>query len=124
MRELKKLIDFYNEKHQRIYNKLLFDLAQDIMKMLSDEELTQIYEANKEPFATISSMREEDILKRPDLIQRAIDIFSAHIENRPVTLNELRKMNLNELREYTASLIKNTDEKTLIEVNALKESLL
>jgi hypothetical protein len=50
--------------------------------MLTDDELTKIYEKENELFGFLSSQREEEVLQRPDLIQRAIDIFAEYLKNK------------------------------------------
>ena len=90
IKELEKLFESYNRQHVEIYNKMLFSLAQDIMKMLTDDELTKIYEKENELFGFLSSQREEEVLQRPDLIQRAIDIFAEYLKNKDQSFEEFQ----------------------------------
>ena len=79
------------------------------MKFLTDEELTKIYEKENELFGFLSSQREEDILQRPDLIQRAIDIFAEYLKNKDLTFEDFQQMELVEINNYMSSFIKNKD---------------
>ena len=123
IKELEKLFESYTLQHTEIYNKLLFSLAQDIMKMLTDDELTKIYEKENELFGFLSSQREEDILKRPDLIQGAIDIFVEYIKNKDQSFEEFQEMDISEIKNYISNFIKNKDRKTYEAILQFKKSL-
>ena len=123
IKELEKLFESYTLQHTEIYNKLLFSLAQDIMKMLTDDELTKIYEKENELFGFLSSQREEDILKRPDLIQGAIDIFVEYIKNKDQSFEEFQEMDISEIKNYISNFIKNKDKKTYEAILQFKKSL-
>ncbi len=123
IKELEKLLDSYNRQHSEVYNKMLFSLAQDIMKMLTDDELTKIYEKENELFSFLSSQREEDILQRPDLIQKAIDTFAEYLRNKDITFEDFQQMELSEVNEYVSNFIKNKDQKTFDAILQLKKSL-
>jgi len=79
------------------------------MKFLTDEELTKIYENENELFGFLSSQREEDILQRPDLIQRAIDIFAEYLKNKDLTFEDFQQMELAEINDYISNFIKDKD---------------
>ena len=123
IKELEKLFESYNQQHVEVYNKMLFSLAQDIMKMLTDEELTKIYEKENELFGFLSSKREEEVLQRPDLIQRAIDIFAEYLKNKDLTFEDFQEMEINEVNNYISNFIKNKDQKTYEAILQLKKSL-
>lgn len=123
IKELEKLFESYTLQHTEIYNKLLFSLAQDIMKMLTDEELTKIYEKENELFGFLSSQREEDILQRPDLIQGAIDIFVEYLKNKDQSFEEFQEMDISEIKNYISNFIKNKDKKTYEAILQFKKSL-
>lgn len=123
IKELNELFMSYTKQHQEVYNKMLFSLAQDIMKFLTDEELTKIYEKENELFGFLSSQREEDILQRPDLIQRAIDIFAEYLKNKDLTFEDFQQMELVEINNYISSFIKNKDQKTYEAILQFKKSL-
>lgn len=124
IKELEKLFDSYNRQHAEIYNKMLFSLAQDIMKLLTDEELTKIYEKENELFGFLSSQREEEVLQRPDLIQKAIDIFAEYLKNKDQSFEEFQEMDISEIKNYTSNFIKNKDQKTYEAILQFKKSLL
>lgn len=123
IKELEKLFESYNRQHTEVYNKMLFSLAQDIMKMLTDEELTKIYEKENELFGFLSSQREEEVLQRPDLIQKAIDIFAEYLANKDLTFEDFQEMEINEVNNYISTFIKNKDQKTYEAILQLKKSL-
>lgn len=123
IKELEKLFDLYNRQHAEIYNKMLFSLAQDIMKLLTDEELTKIYEKENELFGLLSSKREEEILQRPDLIQKAIDIFAEYIKNKDQSFEEFQEMEISEIKNYISNFIQNKDKKTYEAILQFKKSL-
>lgn len=123
IKELEKLFESYTLQHTEIYNKLLFSLAQDIMKMLTDDELTKIYEKENELFGFLSSQREEDILQRPDLIQGAIDIFVEYLKNKDQSFEEFQEMDISEIKNYISNFIKNKDKKTYEAILQFKKSL-
>ena len=123
IKELNELFMSYTKQHQEVYNKMLFSLAQDIMKFLTDEELTKIYENENELFGFLSSQREEDILQRPDLIQRAIDIFAEYLKNKDLTFEDFQQMELAEINDYISNFIKDKDQKTYEAILQLKKSL-
>ena len=123
IKELEKLFESYNQQHIEVYNKMLFSLAQDIMKMLTDEELTKIYEKENELFGFLSSQREEEVLQRPDLIQRAIDIFAEYLKNKDLTFEDFQEMEIDEVNNYISNFIKNRDQKTYEAILQLKKSL-
>jgi hypothetical protein len=93
------------------------------MKMLTDEELTKIYEKENELFGFLSSQREEEVLKRPDLIQRAIDIFAEYIKNKDQSFEEFQEMDIPEIKNYISNFIKNKDQKTYEAILQFKKSL-
>lgn len=123
IKELEKLFESYNQQHIEIYNKMLFSLAQDIMKMLTDDELTKIYEKESELFGFLSSQREEEVLQRPDLIQRAIDIFAEYLKNKDLTFEDFQEMETDEVNNYISNFIKNRDQKTYEAILQFKKSL-
>ena len=123
IKELEKLFESYNRQHTEVYNKMLFSLAQDIMKMLTDDELTKIYEKENELFGFLSSQREEEVLQRPDLIQKAIDIFAEYLTNKDLTFEDFQEMEINEVNNYISTFIKNKDQKTYEAILQLKKSL-
>ena len=91
--------------------------------MLTDDELTKIYEKENELFGFLSSQREEDILKRPDLIQGAIDIFVEYIKNKDQSFEEFQEMDISEIKNYISNFIKNKDKKTYEAILQFKKSL-
>jgi len=93
------------------------------MKMLTDEELTKIYEKENELFGFLSSQREEEVLQRPDLIQRAIDIFAEYLKNKDLTFEDFQEMEIDEVNNYISNFIKNRDQKTYEAILQLKKSL-
>lgn len=93
------------------------------MKMLTDEELTKIYEKENELFGFLSSQREEEVLQRPDLIQRAIDIFAEYLKNKDLTFEDFQEMEIGEVNNYISNFIKNRDQKTYEAILQLKKSL-
>ena len=123
IKELEKLFESYNRQHVEVYNKMLFSLAQDIMKMLTDDELTKIYEKENELFGFLSSQREEEVLQRPDLIQRAIDIFAEYLKNKDLTFEDFQEMETDEVNNYISNFIKNRDQKTYEAILQFKKSL-
>lgn len=123
IKELEKLFESYNRQHVEVYNKMLFSLAQDIMKMLTDDELTKIYEKENELFGFLSSQREEEVLQRPDLIQRAIDIFAEYLKNKDLTFEDFQEMEIDEVNNYISNFIKNKDNKTYEAILQFKKSL-
>lgn len=123
VKELNNLFSSYNRQHKEIYNKMLFSLAQDIMKLLTDEELTEIYEKENELFGFLSSKREEEILQNPQLIQKAIDIFTEYLKNKDLTFEDFQQMDLLEVSDYISNFIQNKDLKTFEAILQLKKSL-
>ena len=91
--------------------------------MLTDDELTKIYEKENELFSFLSSQREEEVLQRPDLIQRAIDIFAEYLKNKDLTFEDFQEMEINEVNNYISTFIKNKDKKTYEAILQLKKSL-
>lgn len=94
------------------------------MKLLTDEELTKIYEKENELFGFLSSQREEEVLQRPDLIQKAIDIFAEYLKNKDQSFEEFQEMDISEIKNYTSNFIKNKDQKTYEAILQFKKSLL
>lgn len=123
IKELEKLFESYNRQHTEVYNKMLFSLVQDIMKMLTDDELTKIYEKENGLFGFLSSQREEEVLQRPDLIQRAIDIFAEYLKNKDLTFQDFQQMELTEVNDYISNFIKDKDQKTYDAILQFKKSL-
>jgi len=79
------------------------------MKFLTDDELTKIYEKESELFGFLSSQREEDVLQRPDLIQKAIDVFAEYLKNKDLTFEDFQEMDFNEINNYISNFIKDKD---------------
>ena len=123
LKELNNLFDSYNRQHAEIYNKMLFQLAQDIMKLLTDEELAEIYEKENYLFSFLSSKKEEEILQNPQLIQKAIDIFAEYIKNKDITFEDFQQMDIQEVNNYISNFIQNNDQKTFDAIQQLKKSL-
>ena len=91
--------------------------------MLTDDELTKIYEKENELFGFLSSQREEEVLQRPDLIQRAIDIFAEYLKNKDLTFEDFQEMETDEVNNYISNFIKNRDQKTYEAILQFKKSL-
>jgi len=79
------------------------------MKFLTDDELTKIYEKENELFGFLSSQREEEVLQRPDLIQKAIDVFAEYLKNKDLTFEDFQEMDFNEINNYISNLVKDKD---------------
>lgn len=124
VKNLNQLFESYNRQHSEIYNSMLFSLVQDIMKMLSDDELTEIYEQHNELFSLLSSKREEEVKQHPELIQEAIDIFSDFLKRKDITYDDFLEMNILDVQEYILSFIKDKSEKTYDAILQFKKSLL
>ena len=91
--------------------------------MLTDDELTKIYEKENKLFGFLSSQREEEVLQRPDLIQRAIDIFAEYLKNKDLTFEDFQEMGIDEVNNYISNFIKNKDKKTYEAILQFKKSL-
>lgn len=89
------------EKQSKERIELRFKHAKELMDLISDEELAQIYSEYPEVFAELSYSREYRI----HTIEEAINIFIEFLKNKGISEDEYESMTVDDVIDYLSELI-------------------
>lgn len=103
--QLKAILDKYDAvEAQMLYNK-----AVELLQLISDKELEEIFTKYSTLFSKITSVHltHEQLLKDKQAIKDAIDVFIETIESRNLSRDEFDAMTLDDVKDYLNSIITN-----------------
>lgn len=93
-------------KYQKLEAKLKYEKAQEILSLISDEELYELFTKYPAVFQKLSGMSSEDAYKNLDDIEKATEIFINQIKSRGLTRDEYDIMTKDDIIEYFGKLFK------------------
>lgn len=101
--QLKAILDKYDVvEAQVLYNK-----AVELLQLISDEELEEIFTKYPALFSKITNVHltHEQLLRDKQAIKDAIDVFIETIESRNLSKDEFDAMTLDDIKDYLDSII-------------------
>lgn len=93
-------------KYQKLEAKLKYEKAQEILSLINDEELCELFTKYPTVFQKLSGMPLEDAYKNLDDIEQATEIFINQIKSRGLTRDEYNIMTKDDIIEYFGELFK------------------
>lgn len=89
------------ERQKKEKSELLFKHARELMDMITDDELVEIYSQYPELFAEISHGGDHRIY----LLEEAIEIFTDFLTTKGISKDEYEAMTVDDVVEYLSELI-------------------
>lgn len=101
--QLKSILD----KYDVIEAQVLYNKAVELLQLISDEELEEIFTKYLALFSKITNVHltHEQLLRDKQSIKDAIDVFIETIESRNLTKDEFDAMTLDDIKDYMNSII-------------------
>lgn len=101
--QLKSILD----KYDVIEAQVLYNKAVELLQLISDEELEEIFTKYSALFSKITNVHltHEQLLRDKQSIKDAIDVFIETIESRNLTKDEFDAMTLDDIKDYMNSII-------------------
>ena len=101
--QLKSILD----KYDVIEAQVLYNKAVELLQLISDEELEEIFTKHPALFSKITNVHlsHEQLLRDKQSIKDAIDVFIETIESRNLTKDEFDAMTLDDIKDYMNSII-------------------
>lgn len=101
--QLKSILD----KYDVIEAQVLYNKAVELLQLISDEELEEIFTKYSALFSKIINVHltHEQLLRDKQSIKDAIDVFIETIESRNLTKDEFDAMTLDDIKDYMNSII-------------------
>lgn len=101
--QLKSILD----KYDVIEAQVLYNKAVELLQLISDEELEEIFTKYPALFSKIANVHltHEQLLRDKQSIKDAIDVFIETIESRNLTKDEFDAMTLDDIKDYMNSII-------------------
>lgn len=101
--QLKSILD----KYDVIEAQVLYNKAVELLQLISDEELEEIFTKYPALFSKITNvyLTHEQLLRDKQSIKDAIDVFIETIESRNLTKDEFDAMTLDDIKDYMNSII-------------------
>ena len=93
-------------KYQKLEAKLKYEKAQEILSLISDEELCELFTKYPAVFQKLSGMPSEDAYKNLDDIEKATEIFINQVKSKGLTRDEYNIMTKDDIIEYFGKLFK------------------
>lgn len=118
-KEIKTILNKYDGlEAQVLYNK-----AVELLQLISDEELEEIFAKHPALFSKITNthLTHEQLLNDKQAIKDAIDVFIETIESRNLSKDEFEAMTLDDIKDYLNSLIKSKKPRLLEIINNLED---
>ena len=107
-------MDKIKNKFKSKFGELLYEYANELLSMLDDTEVLDLYEKNNKIFSTLSSMKKDEIVNDHDLLKLAINTLEAYLQNRGLSKYEYNKMDAEEIGLYIINLIGHEETYDLI----------
>lgn len=108
-------------KYDSMEAQMLYNKAEEILELITDEELSDIMLNNSYLFSKISGMTHEQLLNDKESIEKAIDICIETIESRNLCQDEFEAMTLDEIKDYISSIITSKSLMLLRLINEIEE---
>lgn len=101
--QLKSILD----KYDVIEAQVLYNKAVELLQLISDEELEEIFTKYPALFPKITNVHltHEQLPRDKQSIKDAIDVFIETIESRNLTKDEFDAMTLDDIKDYMNSII-------------------
>lgn len=101
--QLKSILD----KYDVIEAQVLYNKAVELLQLISDEELEEIFTKYPALFSKITNahLTHEQLLRDKQAIKDAIDVFIETIESRNLSKDEFDAMTLDDIKDYLNSVI-------------------
>ena len=93
-------------KYQKLEAKLKYEEAQELLSLISDDELYELFMKYPEVFQNVSAIKIETAYKNIKDIEDAINIFINHINSRNLTREEYDAMTKDDILDYFGNLFK------------------
>lgn len=118
--QLKSILD----KYDVIEAQVLYNKAVELLQLISNEELEEIFTKHPALFSKITNVHltHEQLLREKQAIANAIDIFIETIESRNLTKDEFDAMTLDDIKDYMNSIIKSKAPCLLRIINELEDN--
>lgn len=110
-------------KYQKLEAKLKYEKAQEILSLISDEELYELFTKYPAVFQKLSGMPSEDAYKNIDDIEKATEIFINQIKSKGLTRDEYNIMTKDDIIEYFGKLFKRDNFDIFDIIKALENHL-
>ena len=110
-------------KYQKLEAKLKYEKAQEILSLISDEELYELFTKYPAVFQKLSGMPSEDAYKNLDDIEKATEIFISQIKSKGLTRDEYNIMTKDDIIEYFGKLFKRDNFDIFDIIKALENHL-
>lgn len=110
-------------KYQKLEAKLKYEKAQEILSLISNEELCELFTKYPTVFQKLSGMSSEDAYKNLDDIEKATEIFINQIKSRGLTRDEYNIMTKDDIIEYFGKLFKRDNFDIFDIIKALENHL-
>lgn len=107
-------------KYQKLEAKLKYEEAQELLSLISDDELYELFMKYPEVFQNVSDIKIETAYKNIKDIEDAINIFINHINSRNLTREEYDAMTKDDILDYFGNLFKKTNADILDTINGLE----
>ena len=107
-------------KYQKLEAKLKYEEAQELLSLISDDELYELFMKYPEVFQNVSTIKIETAYKNIKDIEDAINIFINHINSRNLTREEYDAMTKDDILDYFGNLFKETNADILDTINGLE----
>lgn len=100
---LKDILD----KYEAAESKLLFDKASDLLTLITDEELVDLFSRYPSLFIRLTDVAwtPKLLIERKDDIKQSIELFIQTIESRNLTKDEFDAMTLDDIKGYIDSIV-------------------
>ena len=110
-------------KYQKLEAKLKYKKAQEILSLISDEELCELFTKYPAVFQKLSGMPSEDAYKNLDDIEKATEIFINQVKSKGLTRDEYNIMTKDDIIEYFGKLFKRDNFDIFDIIKALENHL-
>ncbi len=110
-------------KYQKLEAKLKYEKAQEILSLISDEELYELFTKYPAVFQKLSGMPSEDAYKNLDDIEKATEIFINQVKSKGLTRDEYNIMTKDDIIEYFGKLFKRDNFDIFDIIKALENHL-
>lgn len=110
-------------KYQKLEAKLKYEKAQEILSLISDEELYELFTKHPAVFQKLSGMPSEDAYKNLDDIEKATEIFINQVKSKGLTRDEYNIMTKDDIIEYFGKLFKRDNFDIFDIIKALENHL-
>lgn len=99
------------DKYKELATKLLYDKTNDVLELISDEELEKLFSEYPEIFQQVTGdVKVVDLLNNFGLLSKVCTLFIDTIKNRKLSKDEFDDMTLDDVKDYLQKLIVTKDD--------------